>query len=116
MKRRHESRLVFSMMAHRIIIVEDDEDIRELCRDILEAAGFSVETCANGQEALLSLDAHSDPCLIFLHMLMPIMNGTEFMAEFAKRPHTNSQAAASSVSVAMVFEPLSALTISHGKE
>lgn len=85
---RYKSCFVFPMMCPRILIIEDDDDIRELCRDILETEGFSVETCINGQEALSSLDNYPDPCLIFLDMLMPIMSGTEFMTEFAKRPHT----------------------------
>jgi CheY-like chemotaxis protein len=67
---------------------EDNEDIRNLCSLLLESEGFSVETCLNGQEALLSLDRDQTPCLILLDMLMPVMNGREFMTEFAKRPLT----------------------------
>jgi CheY-like chemotaxis protein len=42
----------------------------------------------NGKEALQSLERHQEPCLIFLDMLMPVMGGREFMAEFSKRPLT----------------------------
>jgi CheY-like chemotaxis protein len=76
-------------MAHpRILIIEDDADIRELCRHLLEQDHFSVEACANGKEALAYLDIHQEPCLILLDMMMPVMNGKEFMTAFAKRPHT----------------------------
>ncbi|MGZ3649574.1 MAG: response regulator [Bdellovibrionota bacterium] len=71
-----------------ILIVEDDDSIREACVELLESEGFSVDACANGKEALASLERLSEPCLILLDMMMPIMNGREFMLEFAKRPHT----------------------------
>lgn len=72
----------------RILIVEDDDDIRELCRHLLEQEHFTVEACTNGKEALAYLDSHQEPCLILLDMMMPVMNGKEFMTAFAKRPHT----------------------------
>ncbi len=72
----------------RILIIEDDDDIREVCRDLLESEGFKVDTCANGKEALAFLATHPDPCLILLDMLMPVMNGREFMEAFSKHPHT----------------------------
>ena len=71
-----------------ILIIEDDENIRLVCRELLESEGFEVDTCSNGKEALAFLERHQEPCLILLDMLMPIMNGREFMAGFTKRPHT----------------------------
>jgi CheY-like chemotaxis protein len=76
------------MKLQYILIVEDDEFIREASRALLELEGFSVEACANGREALIALEQQHAPCLILLDMMMPIMNGREFMIEFAKRPHT----------------------------
>jgi CheY-like chemotaxis protein len=76
------------MKCPRILVVEDNEDIRNLCRDLLESEGFSVETCVNGKDALAALDGWQEPCLILLDMLMPIMGGKEFMTEFVKRAHT----------------------------
>ena len=73
-----------SMKYSEILVVDDDDDLRELCRQLLEMAGFSVETCANGQEALQFLNAHGQPRLIFLDMMMPIMDGREFMSAFVK--------------------------------
>lgn len=72
----------------RVLIVEDDDDIRELCQILLAKAGYSVESCANGREALVALLKHEDPCLILLDMMMPILNGREFMEAFTKKPHT----------------------------
>jgi CheY-like chemotaxis protein len=77
-----------NMKNPRILIVEDDTDIRELCQILLVKAGYTVETCVNGLEALVALKKHEEPCLILLDMMMPIMNGREFMAAFTKKPHT----------------------------
>lgn len=76
------------MSISKILIVEDDKDIRLACRDLLEGEGFAVETAMNGGDALAFLENHPQPCLILLDMLMPIMNGREFMTGLAKRPHT----------------------------
>jgi len=75
------------MQYPRILIVEDDENIRDFCRSLLEGEGYNVETCQNGEDAIASLDKSQDPCLILLDMLMPVMNGREFMSAFSKRPH-----------------------------
>lgn len=71
-----------------VLIIEDDEDLSSLCRTLLEQEGFTVEVCVNGREALNFLDIYTETCLILLDMMMPIMNGREFMTEFAKRPYT----------------------------
>jgi len=76
------------MKHSRILVVEDDEGTRELCRALLEENDFKVEVCKNGKEALLALNTYEEPCLILLDMLMPIMDGREFMDAFGKRPHT----------------------------
>lgn len=59
--------------------MEDDEDIRESLRDLLESEGYAVSTAANGQEALARLTAPERPCLILLDMMMPVMSGAEFL-------------------------------------
>ncbi len=79
--------LFHGMTCSRILLVEDDKNIRELFRELLESEGFVVDTCVNGHDAVAFLDHHQDPCLILLDMMMPIMNGREFMKEFTKRPH-----------------------------
>ena len=71
-----------------ILIVEDDESLRFLCRTLLEAEGYAVDTAVNGEEALALLEKYQAPCLILLDMIMPIMNGKEFMTAFSKRPNT----------------------------
>jgi CheY-like chemotaxis protein len=62
-----------------ILIVEDDHDIRVLLRDLLESDGFDVLTATNGKEAFDILRTAEKPALIFLDILMPIMDGHEFL-------------------------------------
>jgi len=66
----------------KIMVVEDNEDIRFSVRLILETSGFTVTTASNGQEALDLLREGDMPRLILLDMLMPIMDGWHFAAEF----------------------------------
>lgn len=62
-----------------ILVVEDDEDIRSAMIDVLEAEGYHAEAATNGAEALELLHRISKPCLVLLDMMMPIMNGREFL-------------------------------------
>lgn len=62
-----------------ILIVEDDRDIREAFEDFLKAGGFEVYTATNGREGLELLKRIPGPALIFLDLMMPVMNGWEFL-------------------------------------
>lgn len=64
--------------AHYVLIVEDDESIRDVFRLALEMDGYKVLQAGNGQEALTVLGSHPKPCLILLDLMMPVMNGWEF--------------------------------------
>jgi CheY-like chemotaxis protein len=66
-----------------VLIVEDDEQIRETLGLILELEGYSVRSAANGQEALALL-RESPTSLIILDLMMPVMSGWEFLAEREK--------------------------------
>jgi len=61
----------------RILVVDDDPDLREFLRLMLTSMGFEVTSAANGQEAFDVMEGH-DPDLILLDMKMPVMNGWEF--------------------------------------
>jgi len=63
-----------------ILVIEDDADTRELIEMTLRAAGHDVETAANGREALAVLSQIERPLLVLLDLMMPEMNGWEFMA------------------------------------
>jgi CheY-like chemotaxis protein len=65
-----------------ILIVEDDDDIREAMSAFLEAEGYPVIQARNGDEALLALrSAARRFCLVLLDLFMPVKNGWEFRAE-----------------------------------
>lgn len=62
-----------------ILVVEDDDDIRNVMIDVLESEGYHAEAAVNGKEALELLRKINKPCLVLLDMMMPIMNGREFL-------------------------------------
>lgn len=63
-----------------ILIVEDEKEIRENLKMILELEGYPVFTAVNGEDGLRVLKTMERPCLILLDLLMPVMNGMEFLA------------------------------------
>jgi two-component system, OmpR family, response regulator CpxR len=68
------------MRPRSVLIVDDDLDIRETLRFVLEDAGYTVHAAANGKEALAVL-ATTDPLpgLILLDLMMPVMSGDDLL-------------------------------------
>jgi CheY-like chemotaxis protein len=62
----------------RILLVDDDDEIREPLADLLSDEGYNVYEAANGREALNLLDNIPRPDLILLDIFMPEMDGFEF--------------------------------------
>lgn len=67
-------------MKSRILIVEDEKPLREAFAFLLETEGYEIGLAENGQVALQRLEGFN-PHLIILDMLMPVMNGQEFLHE-----------------------------------
>ena len=63
----------------QILIVEDEPDARETLKDLLEMEGFAAAGAANGKEAFAWLAEHGPPCMILLDLMMPVMNGWQFL-------------------------------------
>ena len=61
-----------------VLVVEDDQDLRDALRDALALEGYRVVGAANGADALRHLESGSRPCLILLDLMMPVMDGWEF--------------------------------------
>lgn len=59
-----------------VLVVEDEEPIRELIKYTLEKEGYSVETCNSGEEAFDSLKKNQ-PNLVVLDIMLPGINGLE---------------------------------------
>ena len=69
----------------RVLVVEDDPDIRESLRVALEKKGYPVATAENGQQALDMLEDGAPPCVILLDMMMPVMDGWKFLTALDER-------------------------------
>ena len=66
-------------MCRGVMVVEDDDDIRETLEQVLDDHDIPVMSAANGAIALAQLRAAAEPpCVILLDMMMPVMDGREF--------------------------------------
>jgi CheY-like chemotaxis protein len=63
-----------------VLVVDDDPDIRETLREVIEAEGFPVVTAANGRAALEAIGRGLRPSLILLDLMMPAMSGWDVLA------------------------------------
>jgi CheY-like chemotaxis protein len=61
-----------------VLIVEDDEDLRDMMAQMLAIEGFAATAVANGREALDYLRRAIKPHVILLDLMMPVMDGWEF--------------------------------------
>lgn len=69
-----------------VLLVDDDRDIRDTIEQILEEDGYSVKTAVDGEDALQRLRNDGQlPRLILLDLVMPVMDGREFLAHFAQQ-------------------------------
>jgi len=75
-------------MRERILVVEDEKDVREMIRLNLKAAGFDVVEAGNGAEAL-ALAKNDPPKVIILDLMMPEMSGVEVCRALRRNPATS---------------------------
>jgi CheY-like chemotaxis protein len=68
---------------NHILIVDDDPAIRDVVSDILEMSDYCVKTACNGAEALDNIH-HDRPAAVLLDLMMPVMDGWEFLREFTE--------------------------------
>ncbi len=71
--------------AKRVLIVEDDRDMREVLVDLFALEGYRVSAAANGRQALKEARRHP-PDVILLDLMMPVMTGWQFRAEQSRDP------------------------------
>jgi CheY-like chemotaxis protein len=72
--------------ARAVMLVEDDDGIRDILRELLEEAGYRVFWAANGLEALAQLRLGRVPRVILLDLMMPLMDGVQFRAAQRRDP------------------------------
>lgn len=63
-------------MSKKILVVEDDPDIVEICSDYLKAAGYEVITAADGSKGL-NMARREKPDLVVLDLMLPEMDGLD---------------------------------------
>jgi DNA-binding response OmpR family regulator len=73
-------------MSKTILVVEDDQTIRELYTEILESEGYLVISAENGREAMKLIGSTPGffPSLILTDLMMPVMDGLQFVQELKR--------------------------------
>lgn len=69
-----------------VLVVDDDEGFRAIVMELLEGFGYEVLAAENGVEALDLLRGGLRPCVILLDLMMPKMNGWEFLESRRHEP------------------------------
>jgi CheY-like chemotaxis protein len=70
-----------------VLLVDDDQDIRETLSELLDACGYAVLQAENGQIALDVLKTTPRfPCVVLLDLSMPVLDGREFLRLRASDP------------------------------
>jgi CheY-like chemotaxis protein len=72
-------------MSHTVLVVEDEVDQREMLREALELSGYAVVAAKDGKDALNKVSGIKSLSLVILDLLMPEMNGWDFVEQLRKR-------------------------------
>lgn len=70
---------------YRILVIDDEDRVRQAVRRVLEPQGYELEEALNGKEGLAKIESHR-PDLVLVDLMMPVMDGMEFI-EQARREH-----------------------------
>jgi len=73
----------------KILIIEDDEFVADIYREVLETEGFEVTVCGNGTTAMDLLQS-SAPQLVLLDILLPGTGGAEVLSFIRSQPATRT--------------------------
>ena len=77
------------MAQKKVLLVEDDLEIRDILQDLLEAEGYDVIPASHGRQALEFLSGtptESLPDLVVLDMMMPLVDGSQVLASMKSDP------------------------------
>lgn len=74
-------------MSHTILVVDDQPSVRQLLQEYLTGQGFRVLLATDGQDALY-MARHEQPDLILLDIMMPKMDGYQFLRQFRQERQT----------------------------
>lgn len=73
----------------RVLVVEDETDIRDVYVELLQAENFEVLTAGNGQEAL-KIAFEQNPSVIILDIIMPVMDGMQVLEQLKNNDKTKN--------------------------
>jgi two-component system cell cycle response regulator DivK len=73
-------------MSKRILIVEDQEDLRGVLRDLLSGSGYAVVEAADGQDGVTRAKSER-PDLVLMDIQLPVMNGYEATRQIKADPN-----------------------------
>jgi two-component system cell cycle response regulator DivK len=73
-------------MTKRILVVEDQEDLRGILRDLLTGSGYDVAEAGNGQDGVAKAKSER-PDLILMDIQMPVVDGYEATQRIKADPH-----------------------------
>ena len=73
-----------------ILVIEDDKELNEAYKMILESAGHNVAAVRGGEEALQYLEGSEEPSIIFLDLKMQGMDGIEFLKQYDAPKHSDT--------------------------
>jgi len=95
-------------MSKCILVVEDQEDNRQILRDLLGNAGFELTEAENGEEAIAAVTRRR-PDLIFMDIQLPLMDGYEATRRIRTNPDLKSVPIIAVTSYALVGDEDKAL-------
>jgi len=75
--------------AKRVLVVDDDRELREALVELLEGEGYHVSSAGDGRQALTKASARR-PDVILLDLMMPVMSGWQFRAAQVRDPALSS--------------------------
>ena len=91
---------------HRVLIVEDDPEIRAALEDLMVGEGYDVACASNGADAIAILEEEGDrPCAVLVDLVMPGVVGQEFL-EFMRSDTSLSTIPVAIVSASPQLAPL----------
>jgi two-component system chemotaxis response regulator CheY len=78
------SKPILAQSGPKILLLEDEEDLREMLCETLQAVGYQVLVAPDGEDGLKQFNAHPDIAMIVTDLKMPKMNGLQFMTAVKK--------------------------------
>lgn len=75
----------------RVLVVDDEQDIRDALRFILEDAGHEVLEATDGENALQVLRASQSSLVVVLDLLMPRLSGIDVLQQVIADPHVKDR-------------------------